>query len=97
MHKVCGATRAELARGAGWARRVEPNGHHVVNGNSGFVGGDLESVRDLLKALLRPLFGKRRMLAQSLNEKFLLLVEQRIVDRGPAQVDSGDYLQSLSP
>ena len=76
----------ELACGTGWARRVEPYSDDVLNWNARFFSGHLETVCDLLKALLGSLLGKGRMFTEAFNEKILLLIQQRIVDRSSAQI-----------
>ena len=53
------------------------------------VRGDLQAICDLLQADVRPLLRQRGMLAQSLDEKLLLLVHDRIVDGGSAKIHSG--------
>ena len=75
MDKVCGASRTELARGAGGTRSVEANRDHVLKVNAGFFGSYLETVCDLLEALFGPLLRKRGIFKQALDEKFLLLVQ----------------------
>jgi hypothetical protein len=84
MGKVCGASGTELARGTGGTRSVEANRDHILKTNARFFGSDLETVCDLLEALFGPLLCKRGIFKQALDEKLLLLVQQRVVDRSSA-------------
>jgi hypothetical protein len=74
MYKVRGAARAETASGTGRPRSIEANGDDPVKRNAGKIGGDLQTIRNLLEADLRPPLGKCRMLAQSLDEELFFRV-----------------------
>jgi hypothetical protein len=74
MYKVRGAARAETASGTGRPRGIEANGDDVVEGNADKIGGDLQTVRNLLEADVWPLLRECRMLAQSLDEKLFFRV-----------------------
>jgi hypothetical protein len=74
MHKVGGTSGTELARGAGRPRSVEADGDYVLKSDASLVGGDLETICDLLEADLWSLLRKCRMLAQTLDEKLLFPV-----------------------
>ena len=94
MDKVCGTPDAELARCTGRAGCVEPYSDDVLNRNARFFSGYLETVCDLLKALLGSLLGKGGMFTEVLNEKLLLLIQQGIVDGSSAQIHSGHCLHN---
>ena len=59
--------------------------------NAGFPDGDFQAVFNLPEADVRPLRGERGVLAESFDEELLLRVDDRIVDGGPAKIDSGNY------
>jgi hypothetical protein len=94
MDEVCGTPGTELACGTGWARCVESYRDDVLNPNARLFSGHLETVCDLLKALLGPLPGEGGMFTEAFNKKFLLLIQQRIVDGSSAQIHSRHYLQN---
>ena len=75
MHKVCRTSGTELAGGTGRAGSVEANGYEIRKQNASLVGGDLEAVGDLLEADIWSLLGEGGMLAQALDEKLLLLID----------------------
>src|SRR5262249_29757310 len=89
MDKVRRSSRAEPTRGAGGSRRVPTNRHHVIHGDAGLLGGELQSVRDLLQADIGAFPRASRMLKQILDQEFLTPIEQGVVDGSSAQVHSG--------
>src|SRR6266849_1004416 len=95
MHEVCGTSCTEPPVRAGRARSVQADGHHIGKENANLLGGDLETICDLLKADIWSLLRKCGMLAQPLDEKLLLPVHQRIVDRSSAKIYSGHYLHGF--
>src|SRR5271155_514677 len=97
MHKISGTARTELACRAGRAGSVEADGNHVGEENAGAFGGNLETIGNLAKADLRSLLGKRGMLAQTFDEKALLLIHQRIVDGRSAKIDTCYDWHAVSP
>ena len=97
MNKVRGTSGTELARRAGRARSIQADGHHVREMNTCSLGGNLETIRYLAEADFRSLLCKRWMLTQSVDEKLLVPVHQRIVDRSSAKIDSGYDCHVYSP
>ena len=91
MDEVGGTARAEDAGGTRRTGRVQADGDHVVQTHAGFFDGDFQAVFDLPQADVRPFGGERGVLAQSFDEELLLRVDDRIVNGGPAKVDSGNY------
>ena len=89
MHKVGGTARAEHTRSACRAGRIQSDRDDVGESDASFVRRDLETIGDLLQANVRTLFRQRRMFTQSVNEKVPLLIDDRIVDGGSAQIHSG--------
>src|SRR5580704_7588813 len=88
MHKIGGTARAELACRARRTRRVEADGNYIGKENSYAFGGNLETVCNLAEADLGSLFGKGGMFAETIDEKTLLLIHQRIVDGRSAKIHS---------
>src|SRR5580658_9585226 len=97
MHKVGGTARAGLASRAGRTRGVQADSNHVGEENASAFGGNLETVCDLAEADLGPLLGKGRMLAQTFDQKALLLVHQRVVDSSSAKIHTGHDWHAVSP
>ena len=92
MNEVGGAARAENARGAGWARSVQPNGGDIVHAHAGLPCSRLEALANLPQADRRPLGGERRVLAQACDEKSLVRADDGVVNGGAAKVDSAATL-----
>ena len=97
MHKIRRTLGAEHSRRAGRAGSVQADCDNVRESNMRFLGGNLETVFDLLQADFGSLLGERRMLAQAFDQELLLLIHQRIVDGGSAQIHSGDNLHGCPP
>ena len=97
MHEICGTARAELACGAGRTGSVEADGNYVGKENSGAFGGNLETIRNLAEADFGSLLGKSGMLAETFDEKTLLLIHQRIVDGRSAKIYSRYDWHAVSP
>jgi muramoyltetrapeptide carboxypeptidase LdcA involved in peptidoglycan recycling len=89
MNKIRGTPRTELARRTGRTGSIQADCDDVREENTRLIGGNLETIGDLAEANLRPLFYKSRMLAQTVDEKFFLLIQQRIVDGSSAKIHSG--------
>jgi hypothetical protein len=63
VHKISRTSRTELACGTGRPRSVKADGDYVPKRNPRQVGGDLETICDLLEADFWSLLGECRMLA----------------------------------
>ena len=90
MDEVGGAAAAEHAAGAGRAGRVEAGGHEFVEAHTGSLGGRRQPGGDLVEADGGPFDAPGRVLAEAVDQELPPLVEKRVVDRRPAQVDPGD-------
>ena len=93
MDKVGGASRAELARGAGGTGVSRPTATTSSRRRPLFrrrVSGRLRSAAGRCRV---PAW-QSGMLEQALDEKFFLLIQQCVVDGGSAQIDSGHDLHS---
>ena len=97
MNKVRGAPRTQLARRTGRAGSIQADRDNVRKENTCLIGGNLETIGNLAEANLRPLFYKSRMLAQTVDEKLFLLIQQGIVDGSSAKIHSGHERHASSP
>ena len=80
---------------AGRTRRVEADGDDVGERNACLAGGDRQAVFDLLQADIRPLLGKRGVLAQAFDQELFFRVDQCVVDGGTAKIHSGHDLHAM--
>ena len=84
MHEVGRAAPAEHARGAGRAGSVEADGDDISHANIGVGSRQRQSVGDLREADVGTLDAAGGMLAESVDQEFPPLVQERVVDGGAA-------------
>jgi hypothetical protein len=95
MNKICRPASTEDTIGTRGSRRVESYNGNVFVTDTGTVRGFVQTIANLRQTHVGPFRGPRRILAQSVDQEFFLAVNEGVIYRRPAEINTGHYLHIL--